>query len=191
MSFSLRSSHFLSQWISALLPAVPPRSRATFIRLLRACLVLPVQTLNLVIDDTLAMRHDHEHKTSRPDFVQAQCWVTLSVSVLGHNKAKLVLQIFSRLVSDTGNRNKLPLALALRESWQQHRRCRHGCYATHGSCAAVWFCRCSAVASRPLPKPASIRLVFAARHVRQVWSWPTAEVWPTPDGGGDHHLAGD
>lgn len=78
MSFSLRSSHFLSQWISALLPVVPPRSRANFIRLLRACLVLPVQTLNLVIDDTLAVRHDHVHKTSRPDFVQAQCWVTLS-----------------------------------------------------------------------------------------------------------------
>jgi hypothetical protein len=61
--------------------------------------VLPLQTLNLVIDDTLALRHspdapgsavrhDHANKTNRPDFVQAQCWVTLGVSVLGHGKAK-------------------------------------------------------------------------------------------------------
>lgn len=171
MSFSLRSRHYLSQWISALLHAVPPRSRATFIELLCACLVspegwvtraigsilrrchwttyykliergsvrsvplarallalvqsvLPLQTLNLVIDDTLALRHspsapgsavrhDHARKTNRPDFVQAQCWVTLGVSVLGHHQAKLVLPILSRLVPETGNRNKLTIALAL------------------------------------------------------------------------------
>jgi hypothetical protein len=46
--------------------------------------VLPLQTLTLVIDDTLALRHsptapgsavrhDHARKTNRPDFVQAQC----------------------------------------------------------------------------------------------------------------------
>jgi len=171
MSFSLRSRHYLSEWISALLPAVPPRSRATFVELLCACLVspegwvtraigsiwrrchwttyykliergsvrsvplaralltlvqsvLPQQTLNLVIDDTLALRHspsapgsavrhDHAHKNNRPDFVQAQCWVTLGVSVLGHGNAKLVLPILSRLVPETGNRNKLTIALAL------------------------------------------------------------------------------
>lgn len=171
MSFSFQSRHYLSQWITTLLPAVPPRSRATFIELLCACLVspegwvtraigsicrrchwttyykliergsvrsvplaralmtlvqsvLPLQTLNLVIDDTLALRHspkapgsairhDHANKTNRPDFVQAQCWVTLGVSVLGHGKAKLVLPILSRMVPETGNRNKLTIALAL------------------------------------------------------------------------------
>jgi len=171
MSFSLRSRHFLSQWISALLPAIPPRSRATFVELLCACLVspegwvtraigsiwrrchwttyykliergsvrsvplarallalvqsvLPQQTLNLVVDDTLvlrhspsapgsAVRHDHANKANRPDFVQAQCWVTLGVSVLGHGNAKPVLPILSRLVPERGNRNKLTIALAL------------------------------------------------------------------------------
>jgi hypothetical protein len=171
MSFSLRSRHFLSQWITALLPTVPRRSRKTFIELLCACLLspegwvtraigsiwrrchwptyykliergsvrsvplarallglvqsaLPLQTLNLVIDDTLALRHspdapgsavrhDHANKTNRPEFVQAQCWVTLGVSVLGHGKSKLVLPILSRMVPKTGNRNKLTIALAL------------------------------------------------------------------------------
>jgi hypothetical protein len=56
--------------------------------------VLPLQTLNLVIDATLALRHslsspgstvryDHAHKINRPDFVLSQCRVTLGVSVLG------------------------------------------------------------------------------------------------------------
>ncbi|WP_367156190.1 hypothetical protein [Methylomonas sp. HYX-M1] len=52
-------------------------------------------------------------EANRPDFVQAQCWVTLGVSVPGHGKAKLVLPMLSRLVPDTGNRNKLTIALAL------------------------------------------------------------------------------
>lgn len=51
--------------------------------------VLPLQTLNLVIDDTLG------------------------VSVLGVGGAKLVLPILSRLVPNNGNRNKLTIALAL------------------------------------------------------------------------------
>jgi len=107
MSFSLRSRHFLSQWITTLLPAMPTRSRATFVELLCACWVSPegwvtraigsighrchwttyykliergsvrslplaralltlvqsvllLQTLNLVIDDTLALRHSQD-----------------------------------------------------------------------------------------------------------------------------------
>ena len=171
MSFSHYSRQALSQWITALLPAIPIRSRATFVELLCACLVspdgwvtraigaivrrchwntyykliergsirnvplarallglvqtvLPLLTLNLVIDDTLALRHsptapgsavrhDHARKNNRPDFVQAQCWVTLGVSVLGAGGAKLVLPVLSRLVPNNGNRNKLTIALAL------------------------------------------------------------------------------
>jgi hypothetical protein len=171
MSLSLRTRDYLSQWITALLVAVPIRSRATFVELLCACLlspegwvtraigaicrrrhwttyykliergsvrtvplaralfalvqsVLPSQTLNLVIDDTLvprhsstapgsAVRHDHAGKTNRPDFLLSQCWVTLGVSVLGVGQSKLVLPILSRLVPVTGNRNKLTIAMAL------------------------------------------------------------------------------
>ena len=161
----------LSSWITHLLTAVPPRSRATFVELLCGCLispegwvtraisaitrgrhwttyykllergsvrtlplaralfglvdsVLPEAILNLVIDDTLiprqsetapgsAIRHDHAKKTNRPQFLQAQCWVTLGVSVLGNGGRKHVLPIVSRLVPIAGNRNKLTIALAL------------------------------------------------------------------------------
>ena len=86
--------------------------------------VLPEATINLVVDDTLvprqsetapgsAIRHDHAKKTNRPQFLQAQCWVTLGVSVLGGGGRKYVLPIVSRLVPATGNRNKLSIALAL------------------------------------------------------------------------------
>ena len=86
--------------------------------------VFPAQTLSLVIDDTLvprhsdsapgcAMRYDHSRKTNRPEYLLSQCWVTLGVSVLGIGQAKLVLPILSRLVPNTGNRNKLRIALAL------------------------------------------------------------------------------
>ena len=87
-------------------------------------MALPMETLNLVIDDTLiprqsetapgsAIRHDHAKKTNRPQFLQAQCWVTLGVSVLGNGGRKYVLPIVSRLVPIAGNRNKLTIALAL------------------------------------------------------------------------------
>jgi hypothetical protein len=86
--------------------------------------VLPSQTLNVVIDDTLVprcstsapgctIRHDHSRKTNRPEYLLSQCWVTLGVSVLGMGQAKLVLPLLSRLVPTTGNRNKLSIALAL------------------------------------------------------------------------------
>ena len=86
--------------------------------------VLPEAILNLVLDDTLiprqsetapgsAIRHDHAKKTNRPQFLQAQCWVTLGVSVLGNGGRKYVLPIVSRLVPVAGNRNKLTIALAL------------------------------------------------------------------------------
>ena len=171
MSYAQTARLCLSSWITHLLTAVPPRSRATFVELLCGCLIspegwvtraisaitrrrhwttyykllergslrtlriahalfevvnmaLPMETLNLVIDDTLiprqsetapgsAIRHDHAKKTNRPQFLQAQCWVTLGVSVLGNGGRKYVLPIVSRLVPIAGNRNKLTIALAL------------------------------------------------------------------------------
>ena len=85
---------------------------------------LPMETLNLVIDDTLIprqsekapgciIRHDHARKHNRPQFLLAQCWVTLGVSVLGSAGRKYVLPIVSRSVPATGNRNKLTIALTL------------------------------------------------------------------------------
>lgn len=55
---------------------------------------LPAETLNLVVDDTLiprqsekvpgsTIRHDYTRKNNRPQFLLAQCWVTLGSSVLG------------------------------------------------------------------------------------------------------------
>ena len=85
---------------------------------------LPMDTLNLVIDDTLILRqsetapgstirHDHAKKANQTQFVLAQCWVTLGVSVLGSAGRKYVLPIVSRLVPVSGNRNKLTIALSL------------------------------------------------------------------------------
>jgi len=85
---------------------------------------LPMEMLNLVIDDTLilrqsetapgsAIRHDHAKKANQMQFVQAQCWVTLGISVLGCAGRKYVLPIVSRLVPVSGNRNKLTIALSL------------------------------------------------------------------------------
>ena len=85
---------------------------------------LPTETLNLVIDDTLVprqskkapgstIRHDHAKKNNRPQFLLAQCWVTLGVSVLGSAGRKYVLPIISRSVPAAGNRNKLIIAAAL------------------------------------------------------------------------------
>lgn len=86
--------------------------------------ILPAQTLNLVVDDTLvprhsnsapgcAIRHDHSRKTNRPEYLLSQCWVTLGVSGLGIGQAQLVLPMLSRLVPATGTRTKLRIALAL------------------------------------------------------------------------------
>jgi hypothetical protein len=171
MSYAQTVRLCLSNWITHLLTAVPPRSRATFVELLCVCLIspegwvtraisaitrrrhwttyykllergslrtlrlahalfelvaktLPMEILNLVIDDTLvlrqsetapgsAIRHDHARKANQTTFVQAQCWVTLGVSVLGSAGRKYVLPIVSRLVPVSGNRNKLTIALSL------------------------------------------------------------------------------
>ncbi|HNO75350.1 MAG TPA: hypothetical protein PKG49_07005 [Nitrosomonas mobilis] len=58
---------------------------------------MPIETLNLVIDNTLIpyqperapssiVRYGHARKHNRPQFLLAQCWVTLGVSVLGSSR---------------------------------------------------------------------------------------------------------
>ncbi|MCC7136220.1 MAG: transposase [Nitrosomonas sp.] len=89
---------------------------------------LPMETLNLVIDDTLiprqsektpgsTIRHDHAKRNNRPQFLLAQYWVTLGVSVLGSAGRKVVLPIVSRSVPT------------------------NGC-SMPGSCERAWYCRC-------------------------------------------------
>lgn len=105
------------------------RGSVRTVRLARAlfCLIrqiLPWDVLTLVLDDTLVLRHsdsapgctvhfDHARKKNRPSYVLAQCWVTLGVSVSGLGGAQRVLPVLSRLVPETGNRNKLKIALTL------------------------------------------------------------------------------
>ena len=105
------------------------RGNVRTIRLARALFevvnsALPTETLNLVIDDTLiprqsekapgsTTRHDHAKKNNRSQFLLAQRWVTLGVSVLGSTGRKYVLPIISRPVPVTGNRNKLTIASRL------------------------------------------------------------------------------
>ena len=171
MPYDKTVRHCLSSWITHLLTAVPPRSRATFVERLCGSLISPegwvtraisaitrrqhwttyykllergrlrtlrlahalfelvaktrpMEILNLVIDDTLILRqsetalgrvirHDHAKKANQTTFVQAQCWVTLGVHVLGRAGRKYVLPIVSRLLPVSGNRNKLTLALSL------------------------------------------------------------------------------
>ncbi len=87
-------------------------------------MALPMGTLNLVIDDTLILRqsetapgstirHDYAKKANQTQYVLAQCWVILGVSLLGLAGRKYVLPIVSRLVPVEGNRNKLVIALSL------------------------------------------------------------------------------
>lgn len=101
MSYAQTVRLCLSSWITHLLTAVPPRSRATFVELLCGCLISPEGWVTRAIS---AIRHDHAKKANQTQFVQAQCWVTLGVSVL---------PIVSRLVPVSGNRNKLTIALSL------------------------------------------------------------------------------
>jgi hypothetical protein len=55
--------------------------------------VAPHQVLTLVIDDTLvprksreapgsAIRHDHSKRDNRPEFLTAQCWLTLALEMV-------------------------------------------------------------------------------------------------------------
>ena len=57
MSLSLRTRDYLSQWITALLVAVPIRSRATFVELLCACLLSPEGWVTRAIGAICRRRH--------------------------------------------------------------------------------------------------------------------------------------
>ena len=99
---------------------VIPLARALFQLILAVTMAAHPEIITLVIDDTLILRlsenapasiirHNHAKKQNVSKFVLAQCWVTLGISILGIG----VLPILSRLVPETGNRNKLNIALAL------------------------------------------------------------------------------
>jgi hypothetical protein len=90
---------------------------------------LLVETLNPVIDNTLVPRqsgkvpsstigigHNHTRKNDQPQFLLAQCRVTLGASVPGSAGRKYLLPMVSRSAPATGNRNKLTIALALLRS---------------------------------------------------------------------------
>lgn len=99
---------------------VIPLARALFKLVLSVTLTEFPEIITLVIDDTLILRisenapaaiirYDHAKKKNQTQFVLAQCWVTLGISLLGLG----VLPILSGLVPDKGNRNKLMIAKAL------------------------------------------------------------------------------
>jgi len=81
---------------------------------------LPMETLNLVIDDTLIphqsekesgsiIRQDNARKNNRPQLPLTQSWVTLGMSVQGSAGRKYVPPIVSRSVPAAGNSNKLTI----------------------------------------------------------------------------------
>ena len=99
---------------------VIPLARALLKLVLLVTLTAFPEVITLVIDDTLILRisenaptaiirYNHAKKKNQKQFVLAQCWVTLGISILGLG----VLPILSGLVPDKGNRNKLMIAKAL------------------------------------------------------------------------------
>jgi hypothetical protein len=158
---------------------------------------LPMETLNLVVDDTLiprqsekapgsTIRHDHAKRNNRPQFLLAQCWVTLGVSVLGSAGRKVVLPIVSRSVPTTGNRNKLSIALALVRSLapvMMNKPVR--------LLFDAWFMRARLVLpllSRKMPiirsSTVRYRIIPATRRCAQAWARTTPKTYGikmTPD----------
>ena len=57
MSYASSARRYLSEWITLLLTAVPPRSRATFVELLCACLISPEGWVTRAISAIVRRRH--------------------------------------------------------------------------------------------------------------------------------------
>ena len=111
------------------------RGSARTLRLARALFeavnsALPMETLNLVIDDRLIPRqsekapgsivwHDHARKHNRPQFLLAQCWGTLGASVLGSADRKYMLPIVSRSTPAT-KRSSQTWTRTSQNLWEQN-----------------------------------------------------------------------
>ncbi|WP_018274374.1 transposase [Teredinibacter turnerae] len=92
---------------------------------LRLCLVVvKVDVVNLVIDDTLTLRtskkapcsqyhHQHGNKPNLANYVWGQCWVSLAMIGVRANKSPIGLPLLSRLVPSTSNTGKLIAANTL------------------------------------------------------------------------------
>ena len=86
--------------------------------------VLPQIMVDIIIDDTLVLRHstkapgaairfDHSHKRNRPSHVLAQNWVGLALTLRTRSGKAISFPIRLRLVPSTGNTHKLKIAGAL------------------------------------------------------------------------------
>jgi hypothetical protein len=93
--------------------------------------ILPPFRVDLIIDDSLVLRHstkapgaairfDHSHKRNRPAFVLAQNWVALAISLRTPSGKAVSFPIRLRLVPDTGNTHKLKIARALLRAFLPH-----------------------------------------------------------------------
>ena len=92
---------------------------------------LPQLRVDLIIDDTLVLRHstkapgaairfDHSHKRNRPAFVLAQNWVALALTLRTPSGNAVSFPIRLRLVPGTGNTHKLKIAGALLRAFRPH-----------------------------------------------------------------------
>lgn len=90
-------------------------------------MVFPAELVNLIIDDTLvprharrgpgiSIKHDHSHKTNRPTFLNAQCWVTLALVVRVRLGSAVTIPVRSWLVETAGQHGKLWVARQLLEA---------------------------------------------------------------------------
>ncbi len=92
---------------------------------------LPQLMVDLVIDDTLVLRHstkapgaairfDHSHKRNRPSYVLAQNWVGLALTLRTRSGTAISFPIRLRLVPSIGNTHKLKIAGALLRAFLPH-----------------------------------------------------------------------
>jgi hypothetical protein len=93
--------------------------------------VLPQIMVDIIIDDTLVLRHstkapgaairfDHSHKRNRPSYILAQNWVGLALTLRTRSGKAISFPIRLRLVPSTGNTHKLKIAGALLRAFLPH-----------------------------------------------------------------------